>query len=102
MSKKFRVVSPGASARSVDVEVGISGRYEVYYSIGDRVMIFGRERLYKGESPIGYEILPPRKWCWKPPHTDEKISRADRTRILADLRAAFTALGERVVLPSMK
>jgi hypothetical protein len=99
MKKQFQVISPGASARAGDVEVGIGGRYKIYYAVKDKVLVFGRERFYERKSAVGYEIFLPRKWNWEPPYADEEVPEAERAQIFSDLRSAFEALGEKVILP---
>jgi len=99
MKKQFKVTAPGATASAGDVEVGIGGRHDIYYSVKDKVLTFGRERIYEGDSPVGYEVFLPRTWRFNPPHENEEVPEADRKQIFEDIRDAFKVLGEKIVLP---
>ena len=99
MKKQFKVIAPGATARADDIEIGVGGRYNIYYSIKDKVLTFGRERIYEGDSPVGYEVFLPRTWHFNPPHDNEEVPEANRKQILSDISDAFKVLGEKIVLP---
>ena len=95
MENGFKAINNGWAAKKGDIEVGLGGEDQLYYQAGDKLLLFEREDVGDEEThDFGCEVsYPGEKWRWEPPHNHEELTKAEREKVLSDIREAFKALG---------
>jgi hypothetical protein len=86
----FKFIGPNIVESSAGFSVEVLGRTGLSYREGQRKMFVDSEVVM---GPSGMLIYGTSIVRWDPPHDSEPLEKADRERILANIREAFRFQG---------